>query len=152
MPALLSDQFAPITWSIGFLQARLDHVSVELKAWRERLFGVVELRDVGFTDGLQLLDPLTTATQPRELLVEAGQWTAYFDCGLRGTDAEPVIGYLSSKMQCVGLSIASVPDLAGTRDAPEAPLGATEFMLFGPLQTDFLNYVRTVSVVNEGHR
>lgn len=100
MLSLLGDRFAPITWSIGFLEASIDAVSTALTAWRERLYGACEVRDLAFPDSLGQLEPLTTAARPRELLVEAGTWTAYFDCSLRGTDAEPVIGHLSQTMGC----------------------------------------------------
>ena len=99
MKTLLSDRFAPITSSIGFLRLDLDAVAEALTQWRRKLVsgGVncEELRD-GFPDCLHALEPLTGGVRPRELVVEASDgWTAYFDCSLRGTDAVSTIGYLS---------------------------------------------------------
>jgi hypothetical protein len=95
---------------------------------------------------------LTSGSRPRELLVAAGKWTAYFDNSLRGTDAVSAIGYLSRTLQCQGLAIRVVPRTVGLPDVREGRAGAVQFELFGPLQTKFLNYVRTVAVTFDGSK
>jgi len=96
------------------------------------------------------LEPLTGGSRPRELLIEAGpKWTAYFDCSVRGTDAVSTVGHLSRTARCQGVAIRCVPHVAGRGERP-ARLGAVQFELFGPLSTEFLNFVRTVSVSFSG--
>jgi hypothetical protein len=152
---LLGEIFAPSTSSIGFLELPIDDATAGLVAWRsgrhdgvtvEPLTGVLESM-------LPRLAPLTGGTRPRELLVSCGDgaWTAYFDCSLRGTDAVSAIGYLSRSLGCQGIAIANEPDTPGGEGRP-ARLGAVQFELFGPLQTEFINYVRTVSAINDGGR
>jgi hypothetical protein len=49
--------------------------------------------DEGFPEILHRLEPLIGGARPRELLVAAGEWTAYFDCLVQGTDAVSAIGH-----------------------------------------------------------
>lgn len=152
---LLGDRFAPITSSIGFLQMGLDDAVEALSEWRGRLLGTVVTEEikVGFPECLRALEPLTGGVRPRELLVDASaDWTAYFDCSLRGTDAVSTIGYLSRTVGCQGLAIRTVPHTVDLRDVEKRRMGAMQFELFGPLQTDFLNYVRTIALSYDGSR
>lgn len=156
MKTLLSDRFAPITSSIGFLRLDLDAVAEALTQWRRKLVsgGVncEELRD-GFPDCLHALEPLTGGVRPRELVVEASDgWTAYFDCSLRGTDAVSTIGYLSRTLNCQGLAVTTVPHTVGLPGVKNGQMGSVQFEMFGPLQTEFLNYVRTVTASYDGSR
>lgn len=150
----MSERFAPITSSIGFLEVSLDDALEAVEAWRRSLYPAVTVsrqRD-GFPDVLGRLEPLTGGARPRELLVAAGRWTAYFDNSLRGTDAVSAVGHLTRKLQCQGLAIDVVPHTVGAPGVREGRMGAVQFELFGPLDTEFLNYVRTVSVVFDGSR
>lgn len=97
-----------------------------------------------------VLSRLRGGARPRELLVAAGRWTAYFDNSLRGTDAVSAVGHLTRKLRCQGLAIDVVPHTAGAPGVREGRMGAVQFELFGPLDTEFLNYVRTVSIVFDG--
>jgi hypothetical protein len=152
---LYGEAFAPTTSAIGFLELPLADVTSALQAWRsERHPGVQVERLSGPLDSmLPILEPLTAGTRPRELLVETagGRWTAYFDCLLTGTDAVSAIGHLSRTLKCQGLAIRCEPDVPSSDGRP-ARMGATQFELFGPLPTEFINYVRTVSVINDGGR
>jgi hypothetical protein len=150
----MSERFAPITSSIGFLEVPLDDAAEVLEAWRRSLYPAVTVsrpRD-GFPDVLGRLEPLVGGARPRELLVGAGRWTAYFDNSLRGTDAVSAVGHLTRKLKCQGLAIDVVPHTVGAPGVREGRMGAVQFELFGPLDTEFLNYVRTVSVVFDGSR
>jgi hypothetical protein len=154
MRTLCAERFAPTTSSIGFLELSLEKAAEELATWRRSLYPSVSLTPV--TGELPMLvvhlEPLTGGSRPRELLVEAGpRWTAYFDCSVRGTDAVSTIGHLSRTVRCQGVAIRSVPHIAASGSRP-ARLGAVQFELFGPLRTEFLNYVRTVSVAFSGSK
>lgn len=150
----MSERYAPITSSIGFLEVPLDDAVEVVEAWRRSLYPAVSVSRLhdGFPDALLRLEPLTGGSRPRELLVAAGRWIAYFDNSLRGTDAVSAVGHLTRKLQCQGLAVDVVPHTIGAPGAREGRMGAVQFELFGPLDTGFLNYVRTVSVVFDGSK
>jgi hypothetical protein len=156
MQTLLSERFAPLTSSIGFLRLKLDEAADALIDWRRSLVpGRVTFDEVKtrFPDCLHALEPLTAGARPRELLVEAsGGWTAYFDCSLRSADAVSAIGYLTRKAACQGLAVETVPHTVGAPGVKNGRYGSVQFQMFGPLKTHFLNYVRTVAVAFDGSR
>ncbi|WP_040493075.1 hypothetical protein [Ilumatobacter nonamiensis] len=153
MQTLASERWAPTTSSIGFLELPLDEAVDALETWRRSLYpSVTTSRLVGIENGFARLEPLMGGCRPREMLTSMGpSWTAYFDCGLRGTDAVSTIGHLSSTVRCQGVAVRCVPHTSAHGDRP-ARLGAVQFEMFGPVPTDFLNYVRTISVAHTGSR
>lgn len=156
MRTLTQDRFAPITSSVGFLQARLPEVQEHLLKWRRSLYSQVTVSgmNVPFPDSLMALEPLVGGARPRELLVElhGGEWTAYFDSSLRGTDATSAIGVLAEDLGCQGLAVTTIAHTTGLPTVKSGRSGAVQFTLFGPLRTDFLNYVRSVSVTYTGSK
>lgn len=142
MLTLLADRHAPITSSLGFLELPLNEAAEGLLTWRKRLHGRVTRHDVhgALPKLLDLLPPLIGGVRPRELLVgtENDRWTAYFDCGLQGSDPVSTVGHLSQELGCRGMVAVSIPH---TKDR----YGSVQFQLYGPVETDFLNYVRTIS-------
>jgi hypothetical protein len=152
---LLSDRFAPITSAIGFLEIGLDEATDALLTWRRRLYGDAKAteRREPLAEVLCSLEPLTLGVRPRELLVATvSPWTAYFDCGANGGDPVSTVGYLCTVIGCRGAVAVSIPDTAGTRHEHPGRYGAVQFELYGPDMTEFLNYIRTVSAVNDGGR
>jgi hypothetical protein len=116
MRTLLSERFAPTTSRIGFLRLDLDTTVEILAGWRRGLGHQVRLDalDGDLPSMLPLVEPLTGGVRPRELLVAAtGDWTAYFGCGIQGTDPISTVGYLSLTAQCEGLAITTVPPAVG---------------------------------------
>lgn len=154
MRTLLDERYAPITSSIGFLELSLVDAGQGLEEWRRSLYPEVRVSwpTDGFPRVLRHLEPLTTGARPRELLLTAGKWTAYFDNSLRGTDAVSTIGYLTRKLQCSGLAIRVKPHTIGLPGVRQGRAGSVQFELFGPERTGFLNYVRTVSVSFDGNK
>lgn len=154
MRTLLDVRYAPVTSSVGYLEVPFAEAVTALDEWRRSLYPVVTVRrlEEAFPRALHQLEPLTSGARPRELLVAAGSWTAYFDSSLRGTDAPSAISVLSRKLQCQGLAIDVVPHTIGLPGVRQGRAGAVQFTLFGPLKTGFLNYVRTASVVFDGSR
>lgn len=152
---LLDDHFAPVTSSIGFLRAPHRDVVDALVAWRRGIHGTAEAHELtgGLPENITRLEPLTGGVRPRELVVAtaSAEWTALFDCGVQGGDPVTTVGYLSRTMLAQGVAITSIPDRQATDTQPDR-YGARQFELFGPLATDFMNYVRTVSVVRDGAR
>lgn len=154
MKTLLDERYAPVTSSVGFLEVPLPEAVAALEEWRRSLYSSVASPPAagGFPEALFGLEPLTSGARPRELLVAAGSWTAYFDNSLQGTDAISAIGVLSRRLKCQGLAIEAVPHTIGLPGVQKGRSGAVQFTLFGPVETAFLNYVRTVSVVFDGSR
>ncbi len=154
MEPFLGSRFAPVTSAIGYLEVDLDDAVAALAEWRRELFDEVSVADVPtlFPDCLYALEPLVGGARPRELLVQAtGGWTAYFDCLLQGTDAVSAVGYLAGKLSCRGLAIrAARPTRSFAARGHE--FSALQFELFGDERTDFLNYVRTISLTHDGTR
>jgi hypothetical protein len=147
----MGDRFAPTTEAIGFVRAPLAHAADTLARWRRELDDETRVTPVRGSrpELLGKLEPLTGAVRPRELLVAtAGDWTAYFDCGLQGGDPVSVVRHLALLLGTQGVAAAAVPDTIG--DEVPGRFGSIQFELFGPERTYFLNYVRTVSVVNDG--
>ncbi len=141
---LCGDQFAPVTWAMGFLRAPLDVVTDALQSWRRDIHGSAQAdrRLGGLREHVLELEPLTGGVMPRELVVatQNPEWTALFGCGIQGGDAVSTVGHLSRTLQCQGLALRSIAHRA------------RQFEMFGPIRTDFLNYVRTISVTRDGGR
>jgi hypothetical protein len=154
MQTLLQDRFAPTTSAVGLLELPLADAERALADWREALDGAVRTTRVTgqLPQLLGHLEPLTSAIRPRELLVATRNpsWTAYLDCGLGGSDPEPVVAHLTRTVGCTGLVVSAVPHTIGTGLESPGRHGAVQLYLLGPLRTDFLNYVRTISVVHDG--
>lgn len=154
MKTLASEQFAPITSAIGFLELPLADATQAMTAWMRELSARVSVTSLGeqFPAVLHHVEPLVGGARPRRMLVSVGQrWTAYFDCGLRGTDAVSAVGHLCLRLKCQGVAVRCSPRTPGGAGAP-ARYGSVQFELFGPIRTDFINYVRTVYVAFNGSR
>lgn len=146
----LEDALEPVTVRIGFLEAPTDDVAAALRAWRAQIHGAADVEHLsgGLRENVGRLEPLTGRVRPRELVVgtAGGRWAALFDCGVAGGDPVASVGHLSRSMGVQGVVVVRVAE--GAVGAP----AARQLQLFGPLPTDFLNYVRTVSVVQDGSR
>jgi hypothetical protein len=147
---LLDDKYAPVTAQIGFLRVPLAQASKAFTVWRAEIHGTARVTPLpgGLVENVLHLEPLTAAVRPRELLIATGnpEWTAVLDCGIRGHDQIPPVGYLSRALKCQGLAVYSVPF---TGPDSRSPCGGIQFSMFGPLRTHFLNYVRTISLVQD---
>lgn len=146
---------SPVSWATGFLRAPFEQVAEELRQWREEIHGSAskERLSGGLLQSARRLEPLVSGVRPRELVVATAtdEWTAVFDCNVHGSDPVSTVGYLSRRLAVHGVVVVHVPDRAASPGRPEQ-FGARQFELYGPLATDFLNYVRTISVVRDGPR
>jgi len=160
MQLLLDDRLAPITKEIGFLEAEC---AVAVRTFTDWLEALQRDRGVSLTtravsgcldEVLQTLLPLTSLDRRRFLFVPtASPWVAYFDNSYRGTDATGVMAYLARLIGCRGLRIVAVPNtIRGTGMAQTGRYGAVMLELYGPHDTDWLNYVRTIAAANDGGR
>jgi hypothetical protein len=153
---LLADQLAPVTSAIGFIELPLDQAARVLTDWRFDQGRQPEWRPVGGTLPEQVLTlaPLVTGLPPRELLVGLAEpsWTAYFDCGLPGPDPVGVVGRLTRVAKCHGVVVRTIPHTVGTELESPGRSGAVQFVLLGPLPTETMNYVRSISATYDGSR
>jgi hypothetical protein len=151
---LLNNVYAPITSAAGFINAELNDVGDALEQWSVSLYGpgVREKIDGGLDHLLRRLQPLRMGSRPRIALVGMGEWTAYFDCGLRGTDPVGAMSVLSQRLLCQAVAITAIPHTLDPSGVHKGRMGATQFTLFGPLKTHYINYVRTVEDVFDGNR
>ncbi len=149
MRTLLDERFAPVTSSIGFLEPPLSEAANGLARWRRSLGRTVRVErpTEDFPEVLHHLEPLTGGTPRRELLVSAGRWTAYFDNFINGSDPEGPVGFLTREIGCQLVVIRNGPHLADRQAAGRLHSSSVQFLLFGPLPTEFINYVRSVAVV-----
>jgi hypothetical protein len=145
---LLEDRFAPITDSMGFVEAPIAHVAAALRAPQPDVSGEIRLHRVEgpLARAVEALLPLTMPIVVRTLLVPTtSPWTALFNNSKLGTDAFAALSWLARHLSCRCVRITAVPD-AGER------YGASMFELLGPEQTDWLNVVRSIHAMNDGGR
>ena len=159
MRTLLSERFAPITTRIGFLRAPLDRVAAEAALWVAGLQPNVRTTELRgrLEPLLPRLEPLVGASRPRMLYVEAsgGAWTAYFDCGAKGTDPIAPVAVLARTLGCEGVTLTTKPDEYGPAASGRyGRQGAVMFALVGPGGPGDIvgRSVRSVSVIREGSR
>lgn len=152
---LLDDAYAPITSRIGFLRAPLDEAAEGLRAWRAEIHGSARAEPVsgGLVAALARLEPLTGGVRPRELLVATADpgWTAVFDNGVPGGDQTTTVGFLARRLRVQGVVVLSILDRPASAGVPDR-FGGRQLELFAPVATEFLNYLRTISVVRDRNR
>jgi hypothetical protein len=160
MPLLLDDRLAPITSEIGFLEAPCATAARSFVEWQAPIHEArgVTLR-IRRVDGsleavLLALQPLTSVERRRHLFLPTrSAWTAYLDNGYQGTDAASTMSFLAERLHCRALRVVQVENTVTSQHRSACgQYGATILELYGPEQTDFLNYVRSVSVANDGGR
>jgi hypothetical protein len=143
---LLGDRLAPITYSLGFLEAPFDEVVSADQDWRISLGGYSWQRVSGsFEQLLRMLDPLSAPVSRHIWIATRANWTAFFDNFINGSDPFGPISYLAEKLKCRGVIITSQPNTPFV-------FGACRIEIYGPAQKDWLNLIRAVSAINDGGR
>lgn len=153
MKALLDNKFAPITFSLGFLELPFHTVVDEFIGWKKELDISFIITPIEFPleEALLKLDPLITPHTKQLLMSTQSAWTAYFDNGINGGDPSPPIGYLSGRLHCRGLAISCVPQTLVSEDKDErGTYGAVQFELFAPEPREWLNCERSIVAMNDG--
>jgi hypothetical protein len=156
MSSLLNNDFAPVTFRFGFVEASFPTFCDAFERWQKDMdakFGTrTEFRSVvaPLAATLLSLEPLTTPLD-RYLLVETrSQWTAIFANGLRVNDVFSPVSCIPTVLKCRGLEVGSAPDLSHLgRKKGIRTWGHTLFALYGPEKTDWLNRIRHLSVSND---
>ena len=153
MKNLLDGRFFPVTSTIGFLKC--DHVTAA-QAFVDWQGELQEKRGVSLTERkvtgelefvLRQLLPLTSVERHRYLFIPTNsEWTAFVDNGYKGTDAFSTISYLAKKISCVGIKATDVPEGQHNR------YFSVSLEMYGPDQTSFLNYIRSISLSYDGSK
>lgn len=150
----------PITSEYGFIEADFRNVAEWYRVWdtsiQAPLGRRVEARaiDGSLESMLHQLEPLTSPLPTRVAFVEAdGGWCAYFENGVHGADGAR-LSHVAKELRCRALRVAAVADTLGNSASGHGPgrYGATILEVYGPVETTFLNYVRSIAVVNDGGR
>jgi hypothetical protein len=154
MKALLNNEFAPVTFSWGFVKAPFPVYSEAFVSWWKKL--AIEFEITTLTEDLRnafrTLEPLQSP-QNRYLILETkSPWTAVFSNGLRTGDVAGAVGHLCKILDTFGLEVTCIPDRSRLERERKALriYGAVAFTLSGPKETDWLNRVRHVSAMNDG--
>lgn len=158
MKLLFDGKLTPITSEIGFLEADTVKAAKAFVDWQslvQQKRGVsVKQREVSgnLEEVLQTLLPLTSVERRRFLFVPtATPWVAYFDNGYQGGDPLSIISYLAKQVQARGLRTVAIPNtIEGEFKTARGQYGANIFELYGPQDTDFLNYIRSITLANDG--
>ena len=150
---LYSNKLAPITTSIGFIQADIQSVVDKFHVWIQDINSRLD-RQLGIDDSeitgdletvLRNLLPLQRSNSDKFVLIPtSSSWTAILDNGFRGTDPL-TIGYMAEKLNCLACWFVARPHIVksiGT--SREGRQGALIFELYGPQHTEWLNLLRQV--------
>jgi RHS repeat-associated protein len=146
---------------IGFLETSVETLGEWYRSWDQSIQakrgGKVALRTVAgdFRAVLLTLLPLTSVLRRRFLFAPTDSgWTAFFDNGHQGTDADAGVSRAAREIGCRGVRMVAIPDSLGTRPtrSKKGRFGASIFALYAGHDTEWLNYVRTISAVNDGGR
>jgi hypothetical protein len=143
---LLGGRYAPMTESIGFLEASFEEVLAADRRWR-LAYGGYTGRPVNGPLPV-LLDSLLPLTAPllRRLWVQTtGRWTAYFDNQIMGSDTQGPLYYLAQQLGCRGAAVCFRP-------ATDKRGQAVILTMYGPQPTEWLNIVRSISAVQDSGR
>jgi hypothetical protein len=147
---LLNDECSPTTDQVGFIELPVDKAAdIVTKRWKRAVPLQVSHHSGPLREILYRLLPLTSLETRRRVFVQtASRWTAYFDNEWRGTDAFVVISNLAEH-RCMGMKVVADPgSFAGERRPVDSP--AVIWDVYGPDPNPILNYVRTISAVDEG--
>jgi hypothetical protein len=152
MRELLNGAFAPITFSVGFLEKDIEEIHDAHLKWNERNHVTVRVDRISgsLPEMLTHLTPLTAPLRRQMWVITKSGWTAYFDNSVTGPDPRTPISYLSEQLQCRGLLAAYQPHtLHSDFGRGKGTYGAVMFEMYGP-GGDLLNCIRVVCVAWDG--
>ncbi|HLM44595.1 MAG TPA: hypothetical protein VK458_12045, partial [Myxococcaceae bacterium] len=99
---------------------------------------------------LSALLPLTSPEALRQLFIPTrSPWTGYVENARGGTDAASAMSYMARTLGCRGMRVVAVPH---TLRKDRGRYGAVMWEVYGPRETDWLNYLRTLYAANDGGR
>jgi hypothetical protein len=154
--SLIKNEFAPITFRFGFVEASFASLCDAFEQWRKEIdakfAGETEFRSIVAPLGTALLSlqPLTSPLDSYLLVETKSIWTAIFANGLRSNDVFSPVSYLPLRLNCRGLEVGYAPDRSKSHRKDLIRVwGHALFALYGPRATDWLNRIRYLSVSND---
>lgn len=155
MKGLLDNQFAPLTFTWGFVQVPFpEYVRAFSAWWRELSIEFdVELISEELASAFLHLQPLQTPQNKYLLTETTSDWTAVFSNGLRTGDVISPVGHMARILRRPGLQVRCIPDRSYLENKADALqiYGAVDFTLFIPGPDDSTQ-IRKISVMNDGGR
>lgn len=145
---------APVTFSIGFLEAECNAVAQAFHAWSTPLFRSVDVQRItgDLSSLVSQLEPLTAPPQRSLLIPTRSQWTAYLDNFINGTDAFGPVSHLAQVLNCRAVVLTCVPTPSEAIFPSRAMFEAVQFEIYGPGTNDPLGCVRSISVARDAGR
>ncbi|WP_102302176.1 hypothetical protein [Dyella sp. AD56] len=147
-----------MAWTMGFIQAPASEVAGAYLAWQTAIQNKrgVDIREEHRHGGLQSafdgLLPLTSVERRRSVFIQTmSDWTAYFDNGVMGSDPMPVVAHLCLQQGWKGVCATSVPNSFDAK-AGRGSYRSTQWEIYGPSRTEWLNVERTLAASNDGGR
>lgn len=154
---LLNDEFVPLTYQAGFLEATLENTLEAFLKWQSGIGAELgrqpqHQRLVGsLRQALARLEPLTTPPTKVLLMETRSRWTAFFDNGLRVSDPESPVRHLCTIIPCGGVVVHCAPDRSQTGDRDALRIyGIVSFSMFAAHQISCSNRQRAVLAMNDG--
>jgi hypothetical protein len=154
---LFSERLAPITTSMGFIEADMPRVVTGYTEWQREIAAswdpgsnVDAVEVTGrLEDVLKSILPFQRVHSNRALFIPTqGRWVAYVANNFRGTDPS-AIGYMARLLACRSLWIVANPHSLKRKGIPRiGRQGALIFELYGPEKTDWLNRLRIIRLEN----
>ena len=142
---LFDNRLAPLTYSIGFLNAPITEVADAITQFLTRISLSPTLTPLSgnLEDNLLHLQPLTVNTRPKTLLTSTTTpgWTALFDAHAHGDGVAQICPMMAREMSVRGYCVASVlPSSIATKS-----LGGRQFWVLGPEQ--LLGHIRSINLI-----
>ena len=151
MKWLLDRRFAPITNSVGLIEADAKVVAAEFEKWqREVVRGFEFVTRPVFGDlvsALQTLLPLDTFIRRVIFVPTRAKWTALFDNFIRGSDVAAKTKILAERLHTRGVRATAVPHSISP-GRPKGEYGAAIVEVYSAESTT----LRSVSASNDGGR
>lgn len=153
---LFNNHYYPIDGQSMFVKIDLETLKDFYLSWDKKIYlelgiktEIFDLND-SLANCFEKLLPLTSVQITRHILIPCSNgWIAVFNNSRRGTDTAAA-GYLAESLKTFAVTVATTPDFNGRfQNEPLPHAGTLDFTLFGSNQTDFLNRIRSISLVNE---
>ena len=155
MSVMTSGDFAPATWSVGFLKAPFENLVSGIRDWYDLSSAQqsqVQTVSGSLRERLMMLEPLTLGRN-RELIASTPSgWCAWFSGGLLNGTEPTYPPYLAEQLECEALTVACWP----TEVEPHSPATRYRALQFdlhdGRINGEFGSTVRSISLTRDSKK
>jgi hypothetical protein len=152
MDYILKNEFAPVTFEIGFLAAPLDKTVKVFSGWMHKTLHRTTrtTRTGSLRQLLSSMEPLDHEGRTSLFSETRSGWVACFENGSRRPEPERSVSYLSKLLKTNAIVFKMVPDTMGDRSPGKRGIwGAYGFSLYGPSAANHLGLLRSVALSND---